>query len=119
MKPCTEVFLFGILEWLSTLGSMLLSTVFSPGWWLAKALLASYLPIERLTREGVTPETFWALYQSLRSLGATVLLGQILPLLLGCLLVSAVYLMVAGYLGQKIYQWLRSRIRVIKSQPSA
>lgn len=94
------------------LGSVMLATLFStvlsPSLWLLQVALSPWIDWKSLLREVSSPASslsvIYALALQLKSLGVTVLLTQLLPLLLLCLLFSVLYhwclLRIFGHGGQ-------------------
>lgn len=94
------------------LGSVMLATLFStvlsPSLWLLQVALSPWIDwkslLSGISSSGINPDVFYALVWQLKSLGSLVILTQILPLLLLCLLFSVIYhwglLRLFTYLGQ-------------------
>jgi hypothetical protein len=69
-----------------------------PSWWLARKLLASYLPLDKAWQPDTLPETL----AYLTSLKTSLLVSEVLPGILLCLSVSLLFGWVFGRLAQML-----------------
>ncbi len=98
----------------ASLGSVMLATLFStvlsPSLWLLQVALSPWIDWKSLlsaaTSSAPNPSVFYTLVLQLKSLGSMVLLTQLLPVVLLCLLLSTVYhwglLCLFNYVGQRL-----------------
>src|SRR5690606_8123210 len=77
---------------------IILGSAFSPTWPLLKWTLAPHLPLDSILEQGLQVSSILELYMRLHALDTTTLFGQLLPVLLLCLLISTIYFGFCGWL---------------------
>lgn len=111
MKIISGIFSLKASDALAAFASTAFSTVFSPGWWLTKSLLAPYFNMDQLLANGLSAESIVKTSLALHGLGSQVLLQQVLPILVFCLIASVGYLFLSCWLGKKMCQLALQRLQ--------